>query len=436
MIRDSYDLMTSTDSDPARQAFEAAVLGVAAHRPSTAAALTTTLAADPDHVGAHALTGFANLLLARSETAAPAATALGRARAALLARDGGTADERILVDALALAEAGYFGAAADRLDAGFADRPALFPPFKIAHALRFMLGDAAGMLAASQRAMAVWDEDLPAAGFLLGCHAFALEEHGRYDAARAAGERAIALEPRDAWGLHAVSHVHEMRGDTARGIDLLEANRDSWSRCNNFSFHVAWHLALFHLERGEHERVLQLYDDEVRPRPSDDFRDMANAVSLLWRLRQSGVAVGGRWHELAEIAHARRADTTLVFAALHNLAALMAVGARKAALELVAAIEAKDTETGDQARVAASVGVPLAHLIAEHGAFADQRALDNLLEGLPSIGGSNAQRDVFVLAVARVAGRRGDRVALSRIESIRHGLRAEDRLFRTIELRA
>ncbi|WP_052121644.1 hypothetical protein [Inquilinus limosus] len=298
MPLDAFDLSTSSASRAADAAFEEAVRGLAAHRPSTGIALGRALAADPDHVPALALKGFASLILAREELAVPAREALGAARRALAAKDGGTADERALVEALALASDDRFADAAVSLDQSFADRPATFLPFKIAHALRFMLGDAAGMLAASQRMMAVWCPDLPAAGFLLGCHAFAIEEHGAYAAAEAYGRQAVAMEPDDAWGLHAVSHVHEMRGETAAGIDWLEASRGSWSRCNNFSFHMAWHLALLHLDRGEHERVLSLYDQEVRPAPTDDFRDMANAVSLLWRLERLGVdvrAAGPSW---------------------------------------------------------------------------------------------------------------------------------------------
>lgn len=436
MRRNAQELLTSTDSGAARVAFRHAVHGLAAHRPNTGAALSTAVRADPNHVAAHALTGFANLILARSELAEPAAQALGRARTALALRGGGTADERVLVDALAVAARGFFRDAADTLDAGFADRPALFLPFKLAHALRFMLGDAKGMLAASTRAMEAWDPDLPSAGFLLGCHAFALEEHGFYDAALAAGERAVSLEPDDAWGLHAVSHVHEMRGASAEGIAWIESSRASWSRCNNFSFHMAWHLALFHLECGEHERVLQLYDEEVRPMPTDDFRDVANAVSLLWRLEQSGVRVGARWEDLAEVALKRRKDTTLVFGALHTLAALVALGERAAAHELVAALEARALGEGDQAQVAAEVGIPLAHVLLGQGSFADRQALEAIVTRLPGIGGSNAQRDVFVLAVAKAAGRRGDAPTLSRIGSIRRHLKAEDRLIRSIELAA
>jgi hypothetical protein len=434
MPLDAFDLSTSSASADATVAFEEAVRGLAAHRPSTGIALGRALAADPDHVPALALKGFANLILAREELAAPAREALAAARRALAAQDGGTADERALVEALAYAADDRFTDAADCLDICFADRPATFLPFKIAHALRFMLGDAAGMLAASQRMMTVWSPARPGAGFLLGCHAFAIEEHGAYAAAEAYGRQAVALEPDDAWGLHAVSHVHEMRGETAAGIAWLEDSRGNWSRCNNFSFHMAWHLALLHLDRGEHERVLRLYDQEVRPTPTDDFRDMANAVSLLWRLERLGVDVGGRWAELAEIARRRRADTTLVFASLHSLIALVALGDRPAAAELVMALQVRAQGSGDQARVAADLGLPLARAITGMGG--ERGSLDRLAHALPQIGGSNAQRDLFVLALAETASRRGDTPALRAIRTARRRLRAEDRLIAAVDGRA
>jgi hypothetical protein len=433
MKRDAYDLVTSTDSAEAQRAFENAVFAIAAHKPNTGAALQATLAADPQHVGGHALKGFANLILAREELGAPAASALIGARAALAANAGGTGDERVLVKALEAAVDGSFCRAADILDYGFEDRPTAFLPFKISHALRFMLGDAAGMLKASTRAVRSLDAGSLAAGFLLGCHAFSLEEHGRYSEALGAGQRAVALQPEDSWGLHAVSHVFEMRGDTKQGIDWLEDSRKAWSRCNNFSFHMAWHLGLLHLERGDHDRVLEIYDDEVRPQQTDDFRDMANAVSLLWRLEQSGVHVGDRWMEIAEVAYRRRTDTTLIFAALHNLAAMVAVGDRQGMMELVAQIDVKALGMDDQARVAAEIGVPMARVLAGLDAPADRQMIDRMVANLPRIGGSNAQRDFFVLALAKAVGAGGDNAAVSRIGQIRQQLKADDRLFKSIE---
>jgi tetratricopeptide (TPR) repeat protein len=433
MIVDAFGLSTSSHDRAATTAFEEAVQGLAAHKPHTGVALGRTLAADPSHVPAIVLKGFANLILAREELQAGAIAAAREARLALAA--GGTVDEHALADALDLAVAGHFDRAADRLDTGFAARPATFLPFKIAYSLRFMRGDTAGLLAMSGRMMDAWREDLPAAGYLLGCRAFALEEDGQFAAAERAGRRAVALQPDDAWGMHAVSHVHEMRGEAAEGIDWLEATRPAWSRCNNFSFHMAWHLALLHLERGEHDRVLALYDAEVRPVQSDDFRDVANAVSLLWRLNCLGVDVGTRWVDLREVAERRQDDVTLVFAALHTLFTLVALDDHRGVASLLAALEAKAMEAGDQASTAAQVGVPLARLIAR-GEAEDWDDIDPLLAALPEIGGSQAQRDLFLLAIADAATRRGDRASLAKVEIIRSRLKAEDRLIRAIDSRA
>lgn len=242
-----------------------------------------------------------------------------------------------------------------------------------------------------------------------------------------------------AW--HAVGHVYEMSGDAEAGISWLESGRGDWSRCNNFSFHMAWHLGLLHLERGQHDRVLQLYDEDVRPEQTDDFRDVANAVSLLWRLEHSGADVGRRWEELAEIARRRAQDTSLMFAVLHNLLALVASGDEANAALTLQSISERAKGEADQSRVAAEIGLPLARLISDlmPGACQDglpaqetRLTLDDLLGRLPRIGGSNAQRDVFVLALADHAARRGDELSLARIKRARNRLKAEDNLLEAV----
>lgn len=435
MTTDRFGLFISSPSPVATAAFESAVQGVGAHQPHAGKALGEALSADPQFPAALALKGFANVVLAREELLPVAGNALLEARQALGATGGGTADERTLVEALDQATRGEFLEAADTLDAGFASRPTTFLPFKIAHSLRFMIGDAAGMMKASRHMLDAWREDEDAAGFLLGCHAFALEEHAQYDAAESFGQRAVALQPEDAWGHHAVGHVFEMRGDVSAGIEWLEKGRGDWSRCNNFTFHMSWHLALLHLERGDHDKVLAIYDREVRPIQSDDFRDVANAVSLLWRLERSGVDVGDRWDDLSEVVRKRRTDTTLVFASLHTLIALVALGDESGVADLMAALEAKALGDGDQARVAAEIGLPLAKAIVAGRSRPDGSSFDRIARDVPRLGGSNAQRDVFVLALAEAAKRRGDDVALSRIRAARRRFKAEDRLIDAVEHR-
>ena len=430
MLADRLGGQHGSEDGDAVAIFEEAVLGVLAHRPGVAQAIDRVIARDPGFTAAHALQGLAAVVLARRELLAPAAAALEGARAAMAAR-GGTASERCLVATLAEAVEGRLGRAVALLDARLAAAPHDLLAIKLAHAFRFMLGDTAGMLGTSNAILPAWSASQAGYGFVLGCHAFALEECGEFAAAEAAGRAGVEQQPDDAWGLHAVAHVHEMSGQTGRGIAWLEETRPVWSRCNNFSFHMAWHLALFHLERGRYGRVLELYDCEVRPQPTDDFRDVANAASLLWRLRQEGVPVGDRWNELEAIARRRRHDTTLVFASLHYLLVLLAAGDRAAARELVRSLRlAAGSAGGDQARVAAQLGVDLAEAILALGEQRRGPALGRLAEAIPALGGSGAQRDVLVRTLALLAAEAGDRPTCLRILKHRSLLKQEDRFSR------
>ncbi|HKJ63018.1 MAG TPA: tetratricopeptide repeat protein [Hyphomicrobiales bacterium] len=433
MLRDRFDGVHSSDCPDAIAAFEDAVFAVAAHRP-IGDALTKATEADPDLVAAHTLMGFGGVMLARCETVQQASKAFEAAQAAAKAKRYLSPGETAMLKALELAETGYMHSAVDLLERHLEDHPGDFLSAKIAHALRFMLGDREGMVKLSGDLTRKMPEDNAGYGFLLGCHAFGLEENGSYEKAERAGKRAVMLQPADSWGLHAVSHVYEMNGRVDEGREWLTAARPVWSQCNNFGFHMAWHLALFHLENSDHEAVLKLYDEEIRPVQTDDFRDMSNAVSMLWRLEQDGVDVGDHWEALAEIARARRTDTTYVFASLHYLLALIAVGDLKAADELIFAMRAHKDGKCDQSRVTRYIGVRVAEALLRMPGHCERSevCLAEMARRLPAIGGSNAQRDVFVRALMAVALRNQDYPSVRAIDDLRCELRHQDHFHKVI----
>lgn len=436
MTQDRFGFRHSLANSAALSAFERAVGAVAAHRPAAAVDLAEALAQQPGFIAAHALKGFAALIMGKDELIDGARLALASARNALLAAPNATSDERILVAALGQAVGGSFRDAASHLRQLLDDNPACFLAVKLDHALRFMLGDTAGMLDTTRRVLNDWTPERAGYGYLLGCHAFALEELGAFEEAEIAGRRAVQYAPDDAWGLHAVSHVFEMTGRTADGIRWLEGARPVWSRCNNFSFHMAWHLGLFFLETRDHEAALTVYDRDVWPAPTSDFRDIANAVSLLWRMEQDGVDVGERWQSLREVTARLRQDTTLTFASLHYLMALVATGAHAEALDLVRALENRAASGGDQSTVADQVGCKLARvLVGMSPSQAARQRLDRLALRLPLLGGSNAQRDVFMRTLAEVSAERGDQAACRRILDIRRRLKRDDTFVAAIETR-
>jgi tetratricopeptide (TPR) repeat protein len=419
---DPFGLSHGTANPSALAAFGEATEGLAAYRTDTLPAVERALACAPQMVAAHALKGLMLLLAGRAEPAAA-----GRAIWQALPDTARTDDEAVLCEALgAMATRGPLAAAA-LLDAHLARRADLLLPLKLSTMLRFVGGDARGMWATTSQVLPAWADGQPGHGYVLGCHAFALEEAGEYAAAERFGRRAVEVAPHDAWAVHAVAHVHEMTHRPADGEAWIEAQRPGWKGCNSFAYHLAWHLGLFHLDQGRHGRVLELYDREIRPDRSEEYRDFTNAVATLWRLRQHGVDVGGRWAELAEIARRRRAETVLVFAALHRLLALIAVGDMTGAREIAASLAAAATGSDEQAQVAARVGAGLADALlaaADPGATAN---LAGLSERLHLLGGSHAQRDLFVRSLALTAERRGDRAALADLLAARRRLKRDDR---------
>lgn len=433
MLIDRYQGKHASESSAAVTAYEEAVAAVAAHRPA-GDALQRSLAADPDFLSAYALAGFGAVMLARSDTLAAAEVACKQAVNRMARRKSVTVSEKALVEALQFAVRGRISRAAERLELHLQTHPYEFLCAKITHALRFMFGDQKGMLHLTSSLLPRLSPDAGGYGFLMGCHAFGLEEAGAYQEAEIAGKQAVMYEPADSWGLHAVSHVYEMTGRIEAGCEWLTKSRPVWSRCNNFSYHMAWHLALLHLEKGDHDSVLSVYDEEVRPAQTDDFRDMANAVSMLWRLEQDGVDVANRWEELHEVARYRRTDVTYVFASLHYLLALIAAGDRCGAEDLLRAMRQHSLEGSDQARVAAIAGVPLAEAMLRLPRHCEKTgiSLAETANRLPAIGGSHAQRDVFLRTLLILAQKSGDLACFKAISAMRQEMRHEDRFHREI----
>lgn len=398
MKYDIFGQSTSIAGDKALQHWNAAQLGFMAHSAKTPGDLAAALEAAPDFALGQAVRGMFLLLLGRRETVQSAREALTSAQEAQR-RYPVTRRESRFIDALRVWLGGQPGSAVQVLERGLAEHPDDALAMKLGHAIRFVLGDAAGMRRSVERVLPAYGPDHPALGYLLGCQAFALEETGDYAMAERIGHKALDLCPDDAWGLHAVAHVHDMTGQPERGLGWLNGREAAWEHCNNFRYHVWWHKALMHLELGEQEEVLTLYDDRVRADRTDDYRDISNATALLMRLELDGVDVGDRWDELADLAAARTEDGCLIFADLHYLLAL--TGGRRDAdtARLIRRIR-QDGMSGasEAARRMAAPGTEAALGLQAFGAGRYAEAFAYLARARHSMqlaGGSHAQRDVF-----------------------------------------
>jgi tetratricopeptide (TPR) repeat protein len=361
-----------------------------AHDRDTAAKLAALVERHSENAMAHLARGYLLLLLARPELRPAAEDCL---RIAWLRIGSDTLLQSYAVGLQAWLDGNPIRAVS-HIETVIAHHPQDAFAVKLSHAIRFMLGDAAGMRRSLARVVSIYTPDIPFAGYIKGCYAFALEETGDYREAERMGHTAVSMEPNDAWGQHAVAHVLEMEGRAAEGLAWLGTARDS--RCNNFAFHLLWHRALFLLELGGAGEALALYDDGVRADRTDDFRDVANAASLLQRLEIAGIDVGERWEELADIAERRIDDRQLAFADLHYVMALAGAGRPDPAFRLAQGLLA--ARGGRNAEISRDIAAPAASaLIAfSQGQYGMAvRLLGPIMPLLAQVGGSHAQRDVF-----------------------------------------
>jgi len=396
------------------------------------AAFHQALSVDPTHPGTLALQGFCNVLLARCETMQKAREIHGT----LMRQGGGSSPsrDRVMMQALAACVDDEMPDAISMLTDYVGEHPDDIVIVKIIHALQFLSGASNAMARFTSQAIARIDPKSDGYGYILGCHAFSLEENGEYRQAEEVAQAAMNRDPRDLWSMHALAHVYEMNGRNREGIIWIESARDLWGEGGGFGYHLAWHLALFNFNLGKHERALAVYDRDVRPVPSEEFRDMANAVSLLCRLRQEGVDIGDRFDELAEISRRRSEDMTLVFASLHQLLALIESRDIAAAEVLVDHLARKAAGQGQQCAVAANAGLPLALALLDGARNGSNVSMPGrALRALPQIGGSYAQRDIFLRELAVTAARSGAPSLLDNILALRHDMRCSDRFTTLIE---
>ncbi|KMW59920.1 TPR repeat domain protein [Candidatus Rhodobacter oscarellae] len=414
MLIDICSCPTSLTEREALDAWNGVVLGVLSHGQATGGHLSNLLELAPGFAMGHAMKGLACLMLGRSEMLPPARAAGAEAQRAL-ALGGATERERLWCLALEDWLRGKPSQSVARMEAALRIDPADTISMKLSHGIRFMLGDHHGMLRSIGRVLGAYDQTHPLFGYALGCHAFALEETGQYRQAEITGLRGLEFNTDDAWGLHAVAHVYDMTHQVDRGIDLIESNANAWGHCNNFRFHVWWHKALLHLDKGEVDAVLDLYDTKVRDEKTDDYRDFSNASSLLMRLELEGVDVGARWVELAELAESRTDDGSLTFADLHYMLALIGDARPDAVARLNLSVAKNARQGDDMAAVMHRPGMATAQGLAAFGDAQYDAAFSHLKHAqrdFQAMGGSHAQRDIFERLTIE-AGLRAGRLAES-----------------------
>jgi len=405
--RDSRGLVLSTNNPASLARYEQALDLIHGYYMDPTAVLDAALAEEPDFVAAHCMrAGYA--ILFGDSAAQPQLREAVKAGEDLvgIANDR---ERRHIAAARAWLD-GEFELGSRRYGEILEDYPRDSLALQVAHVGDFFLGQSSLLRDRIAQVLPYWDASVPGYGYLLGMHAFGLEECAEYGRAEASGRRALEINARDPWAVHAVAHVMEMQGRHAEGIEWLNSRSQDWSQNNAFAVHNWWHLALYHLDLGDHARVLELYDSQVRAQPSPYSLDMVDATAMLWRLDLRGVDIGERWQELANSWERTLEDGFYAFNDVHAMMSFVGAGRRSAMMMLRATMERRALGQGTNAMMTRQVGLPIANALI---AFSEKRHLVavELLMGVRAIanrfGGSNAQRDLIHLTMVEAAHRAG-----------------------------
>ena len=403
MFHDCRGLEITAASSDAVTAFDNTVESYLGIKPEAAPNLKATFEADPDMPMAHIMKSYFFMLMAtgplkdRSQKAAADATKLAEAA---------TERERMHATAASHWSQGRKRAAIATWESILVTEPRDILALRLAHHGHFYEGDGQNLRDTVTRRLFAWDSNVAGYGYVKGMQAFGFEETHNYDAALRAGHEAVEINGHDAWAIHAVAHVHEMRDEADVGIEWIKKNAAGWRSSNNFRYHVLWHQMLMHLDQQDYSEVLRMYDEELWDEESDEYLDLVNDAAVLLRLELHGQDVGDRWQALAEKCKAHTTDQSLAFIDVHHAISLSSAGGDDVKTVLDAMASYASQSSDDNAEITGAIGLPLAHALVAHRAGDHGAVVDLLMPlryRLHLLGGSHAQRDLFSMVLINSA---------------------------------
>lgn len=425
-MQDRFGLPVTCDAPAAVALYVEAVDLLLSANDGAEARLDEALRLAPDFALAHAARARLLQMYARPAEAKAAAGAARQAAARLGDRERGH------VECVALLIDGRGGDALAAVERHAANFPRDALPLSLALGVYGLLGFSgradhhAAQRALLERIAGDWGDDW----WFLTYLGWARVEAGAPAQGVPLLDRALEGNPRNAHGAHGRAHGYYEMGEAEAGRRFIAGWLPDYDPMSQLHCHLTWHQALFALQLGDADEALRLYRRTIQPAEatSPPLFTLADAASLLWRLRLHGHAVAAdAWAAVLELAQTAFPKAGVAFADVH--AVLAAAGARADGAprvdELDALVAAVRLPAG---RVVPALGRGVAAFAA--GQYDDAaRLLEGALPELARVGGSHAQRDVIVdtliLAHLRAGRRERAEAALrSRCETRAHHLDA------------
>ena len=395
MHQDRFGQPMTTDSARAAKLYDGAVDLLFALQPGSGTLIDEALALDPDFALAHCAKARSLATLGKTREARRY-SALGRDLAA-----GLSTRERRHAEIVYLALHGESRQALLAVREHAAAYPRDAVPLSFALGVYGLLGfggfndfhvQQAELLASVAHA---WGEDW----WFLAAFGWALVEAGRAEAGIPMLERALDLNPDNANAVHGRVHGYYEQGAAVEGEALIDAWLPNYDRGAVLHGHLSWHQALFALQRGDAECAIAIYRDSVRPAASRALPmfTIIDAASFITRAAIAGHPLASEERrEVAAFARKHFPKPGVPFVNAHLAMAFASVGDGDALSRLERDVA---TLLDDRAQPSGPVVALVCEAIIACGQGRYEAAAERMREAMPDLerlGGSHAQRDVFI----------------------------------------
>lgn len=240
-----------------------------------------------------------------------------------------------------------------------------------------------------------WGDDW----WYLAALGWAQVEAGRAEVGIPMLDRALELTPDNANAVHGRTHGYYEQGAAAEGEAFIGSWLPRYDRSAPLHGHLGWHQALFALQRGAAERAVSIYLASVSPNASQALPmfTMIDCAAFATRCALYGHPLPpDELRAIADFAERHFPKPGVPFVNVHQ-ALTQAVAGRSSALAAWNSAVDAILGLGRQAS-----GPVVADICQAVSAFAEGRfrdaamSLEGVLLDVPRLGGSGAQRDVFI----------------------------------------
>jgi tetratricopeptide (TPR) repeat protein len=264
----------------------------------------------------------------------------------------------------------------------------------------FYLGFQNQMKDSCARIMNYWKPHYPMYSYLNGLFSFGLVQTNYFDEAFKYAHKALESNEMDSWATHTVAHYYEYKNDFSLGIKFLEQTETNWNQANYLMGHNYWHLALYNIEKNDHEQALNIFD---KIKNKTDTLDMVDLSSLLFRLKLDATSfdLKERWLELKDKFKSRVDHHGYTFNDCHILFILSGCNDQELKEEFLTTLKCYLNNSNGK-NYLKSINESLANDLFESVLHFDNEEYEQVVDKLykhkyeiVKIGGSNAQRDIF-----------------------------------------